>query len=427
VETFLIEVVTGQPYLRIWRAVVHEPLQMSNKPSYENNNPPEPSTIVGFEAVRIRFQSADPQERIAALNDTEAHGSLGLQLQIDALSDLDGSVRSRTRNLLRQREETEAKQALQEYVFWNNGERAYGYPGEATLFAGCPVVDFDPEVGITDPVSTSWAIRGNYDMGWPQYQKILESLLTDPGAPRLEALVLGEWVQPYEGKILDTLVEIAPRLPGLKALFVGDMASESCEISWIVQGDYAPILTTFLSLETLRIRGGTGLEISPCRHEKLKSLTIETGGLPGSTIGMLCGLDLPNLQYLELWLGSKYYGGDSTLADLEPILSGRAFPKLRYLGLRNAEYTDEIAQALTHAPVIEQLVELDLSMGNLTDEGAIALIDSPAVQNLDVLDLIENYLRDSSCRFEQLPCLVRLDDQRTLEKWEEERHCSVTE
>jgi hypothetical protein len=158
------------------------------------------------------------------------------------------------------------------------------------------------------------------------------------------------------------------------------MASESCEISWIVQGDYAPILATFLSLEALRIRGGTGLEFSPCRHEKLKSLTIETGGLSGSTIGMLCGLDLPNLQYLELWLGSENYGGDSTLADLEPILSGRAFPKLRYLGLRNAEYTADIAHVLTHSPVLEQLVELDLSIGTLTDEGAAPLIDCPAAE-----------------------------------------------
>jgi hypothetical protein len=400
---------------------------MSNKPSNENNNPPEPFTVVGLEEIRTLFQSADPQERIAALQAAQTHSNLGLQLQIDALSDLDGSVRSKARYLLRFREEAEAGQALHECVFWDNGERAYDYPRETELFAGCPVVDFDPQVGIADPVGTTWAIRGNYDMNWPQYQKILESLLSNPTASRLEALVLGEWVQPYEGKVLDIIVEIAPRLPGLKALFVGDMASESCEISWIIQGDYAPILATFLSLETLRIRGGTGLEFSPCRHEKLKSLTIETGGLSGSTIGMLCGLDLPNLQYLELWLGSEDYGGNSTLTDLEPILSGRAFPKLRYLGLRNAEYTADIAQALVNSPILGQLVELDLSMGTLTGDEAAPLIDCPAVQNLDVLDLSANYLRDSSCRFDQLPCLVRLDDQRTLEKWEKERHCSVTE
>jgi hypothetical protein len=400
---------------------------MSNKPSNENNNPPEPFTVVGLEEIRTLFQSADPQERVAALQAAQTHSNLGLQLQIDALSDLDGSVRSKARYLLRFREEAEAGQALHECVFWDNGERAYDYPRETELFAGCPVVDFDPQVGIADPVGTTWAIRGNYDMNWPQYQKILESLLSNPTASRLEALVLGEWVQPYEGKVLDIIVEIAPRLPGLKALFVGDMASESCEISWIIQGDYAPILATFLSLETLRIRGGTGLEFSPCRHEKLKSLTIETGGLSGSTIGMLCGLDLPNLQYLELWLGSEDYGGNSTLTDLEPILSGRAFPKLRYLGLRNAEYTADIAQALVNSPILGQLVELDLSMGTLTGDEAAPLIDCPAVQNLDVLDLSANYLRDSSCRFDQLPCLVRLDDQRTLEKWEKERHCSVTE
>jgi hypothetical protein len=400
---------------------------MANKPSNENNNQPEPFTVVGFEEIRTRFQSSDPQGRIAALKDAQAHGSLGLQLQIDALSDLDGSVRSRTRNLLRQREETEAEQALNKYVFWNNGERDYSYPRETELFAGRPVVDFDPQLEIADPVGTAWAIRGNYDMDKPQYQQLLEALLSDPGALRLEALVLGEWVQSYEGKILDTLVEIAPRLPELKALFVGDMTSESCEISWIVQGDYAPVLAAFLNLETLCIRGGTGLEFSPCHHEKLKSLTIETGGLSSTAIAMLCGLDLPNLQYLELWLGSKNYGGDSTLADLEPILSGRAFPKLRYLGLRNAEYTDDIDQALVDSSILEQLVELDLSMGTLTDEGAAALIDCPAVQNLDVLNLSANYLRDSSCRFDQLPCLVRLDDQRTLEEWEEERHCSVEE
>jgi hypothetical protein len=400
---------------------------MANNPSNENSNQPEPSTVVGFEEVCTQYQSADPQERIAALNNAETHGSLGLQLQIDALSDQDRFVRCRARHLLRYRSEPEAQQALDEYVFWNNGERDYGYPGETVIFAECIVEDFDPQEGITEPTSVAWAIRGDRDMEESQYQQLLESLLSDPSASKLEALVLGEWIEPYDKSILDTLVEIAPRLPKLKALFVGDMTAGSSDISAIVQGDYAPVLAAFSNLETLCIRGGTGLAFSPCRHEKLKSLTIETGGLSGSTIAMLCSLDLPNLQYLELWLGSKNYGGDSTLADLEPILSGKAFPKLRYLGLRNAEYTDDIAQALAHSPILEELVELDLSMGTLTDKGATALIDCPAAQSLDILDLSANYLLNSSCRFEQLPCWIRLNNQQSLEKWGEDRHCSVDE
>jgi hypothetical protein len=79
--------------------------------------------------------------------------------------------------------------------------------------------------------------------------------------------------------------------------------------------------------------------------------------------------------------------------------------------------------ALATAPIVEQLVELDLSMGNLSAAGAVALLKSPVVQALDVLDLSATYLRGSSLPIDQLPCLVRLDELRSAMDEDEDEYC----
>ena len=128
------------------------------------------------------------------------------------------------------------------------------------------------------------------------------------------------------------------------------------------------------------------------KHDKLKAIRIESGGLPREAINGLCDLDLPALEYLELWMGTPEYGGTSTIDDLLPIISGEAFPNLKYLGLRNAEYTDKIAIELVTSPLINRLVELDLSLGTLGIEGGKALSNCFAVNELDTLNISNNYL-----------------------------------
>lgn len=50
-------------------------------------------------------------------------------------------------------------------------------------------------------------------------------------------------------------VEHAERFAHLESLFVGDMESEECEISWIKQGDYSRLYAALPNLKKLTIKG----------------------------------------------------------------------------------------------------------------------------------------------------------------------------
>lgn len=147
-------------------------------------------------------------------------------------------------------------------------------------------------------------------------------------------------------------------------------------------------------LERLRVRGADGLSLRPVHHDNLVELAFETGGLPAEVVRAVGGCDLPRLEHLELWLGTPDYGGDAGVGDLTEILAGVRFPRLRYLGLRNAEIADQVAAALATAPVVARLEVLDLSMGVLTDQGATALLTGQPLAHLRRLDLHHHYLSD---------------------------------
>lgn len=167
----------------------------------------------------------------------------------------------------------------------------------------------------------------------------------------------------------------------------------------------------------------------PLKHDNLKALTIESGGLSREIITQFCQLELPALEYLELWTGKDEYGGTSSIQDLMPIISGK-FPKLKYLGLRNSEYADEIAFALVDSPITKNLIELDLSMGILIDRGAEALLNCSAIHQLDTLDIRDNYLTDEIVqRFNQLDIEVLNDNQDYVDEDDEDdqRYCTVGE
>lgn len=53
-------------------------------------------------------------------------------------------------------------------------------------------------------------------------------------------------------------VEHAERFAHLESLFVGDMESEECEISWIQQGDYSRLYAALPNLKKLTIKGTQG-------------------------------------------------------------------------------------------------------------------------------------------------------------------------
>ncbi|WP_063729112.1 STM4015 family protein [Streptomyces sp. RTd22] len=278
------------------------------------------------------------------------------------------------------------------------------YAEHLTELHGLPVEDFplpdedDPQL----PEAGTVAWRISYDPYSEEsgeiFEERFERFLTTVDSCRVRALIIGQWGETYDkdaGVIVDLLVAAKDRLTSLEAVFIGDLETEEAEISWIEQADLTPVLDAYPGLRELGARGNAGLRLSAVKHQNLRRLRFETGGLGGHVVRGVAESDLPALEYLEMWFGVEAYGGSATVSDLAPLLSGGRFPALRHLGLQNSEIQDEIAAAVASAPVVAQLASLDLSMGVLTDEGAAALLDGQPLTHLKRLDLDHNYFSES--------------------------------
>jgi hypothetical protein len=261
---------------------------------------------------------------------------------------------------------------------------------------------------------------------------------------RVRALILGAGAYGSEddgddpAETADRLVAAADRLTGLEALYLADLNFEEAELSWIVQGDVTPVLTAYPRLREFGVRGsgsgfggGQGLRLTPLRHEHLRVLRLENGGLPGEVARAVAASDLPALRRLDLWLGAEYYGCTTTLADLAPVLDGDRLPALRHLGLRNSEMQDEIAAALAGAPVVARLASLHLGLGTLSDTGAAALLAGQPLTHLEELDLRHHFLSEPMMRRlrEALePYGVKVDlDEREQTGQDEDRYVAAGE
>ncbi|WP_375510735.1 STM4015 family protein [uncultured Nostoc sp.] len=399
-------------------------------------SPPPVDGVVlgGIEGVKRCLSNPVTQVRVAALSEALKYGDTGLDVLIQGLQDKSRLVQRFAYRLLRQKVEPQVKQALQTYKPWYLEERFNEYPMNASLFANRQVVDFDPNVGIAEPVNNAYALRcGHYE-----YEQNLPSqlsrLLEEPNSDKLEALVFGLWVEAYEidsSIIVQALVDAKQRLTNLKAVFIGDIDSHDCEISWIRQSNISPILQAYPKLEILQVRGGDGLQFSPpIRHNNLKALIIETGGLSRDTVTQIFQMNLPALEHLELWFGSDNYGGDCWVEDLNQVLFEERFPKLNYLGLRNSQFTDEIVSVLVGYPIIDSICVLDLSMGTLSDAGAKELLNCSAINNLDILNISESFLSQEMIeKFSKLDVRVLANNQKEEDddSYIHSRYCSVSE
>lgn len=264
------------------------------------------------------------------------------------------------------------------------------------IFVGKKVADYVREKGPVRGGKTIYRFRSDWEND--ELKPNLEHFLASEGSLEATGIVIGNWGGGDSDRspdfVVDLLVSHKERLPNLTAIFLGDIVSEENEMSWIHQTDLSVLLEAFPNLQLLRTRGGESLEIKQPRHEKLRALAIETGGLSVDVVRSVCTSEFPNLEHLELWLGTDEYGGTSTVQDLQPILSGKLFPKLKYLGLRNCEYADDIAAVIVNSPIIERLETLDLSLGVLTDEGARALLSLPTEGALKKVSIHYNYATD---------------------------------
>ncbi|WP_431772901.1 STM4015 family protein [Streptomyces cucumeris] len=262
---------------------------------------------------------------------------------------------------------------------------------------GLPAFDFPSEEErgtLPEPDSVAWRFCANpYHDEDEDYGPLFQRFLDTVDVSRVRAVITSVWGEYGDDSrsVIDPLIAAKDRFTSLEALFIGDIEPDEQEISWIEQSDVSRLLGAFPDLVELGVRGGNGLEFAPVTHERLRRLRFETGGLPGAVVRGVGGSTLPALEHLEMWLGIDEYGGDATVADVAPLLTGGRFPALRHLGLQNSEIQDEIAAAVAAAPVVAQLTSLDLSMGILTDTGGQALLEGQPLTHLSRLDLDHNF------------------------------------
>ncbi len=259
--------------------------------------------------------------------------------------------------------------------------------------------------------------------------QLIEELAAKPESKDLVSLIIGDWGGSYENDsstVVEALVQSKDAFPNLRKLFIGDMDSEECEVSWIMQSDVTPLFIAFPDLTSLTIQGSTDLSLEPARHEKLEELVIICGGLGKSVLDSIAQAHFPRLQKLELYLGVDNYGFDGSLEDVLQVAQPGLFPKLTYLGLKDSEIQDEIAAALADAPILDQLHTLDLSMGTLTDAGAEALLNSERVKRLRHLDLSHHFMSEKMIkRWKQSGLSVDISDAQDED--DEYRYPALTE
>lgn len=270
-----------------------------------------------------------------------------------------------------------------------------------TEFGGYAVQQWNPGDPLPDPQGTICRISVEWD-DEQQWVEKFRAFLDQPGAKDIRGFVVGWWSTEASEEdstdvleatnVLEALVAARGELTELHVLFFGDITSEENEVSWIQNTDLSPLLSAYPKLTHFGVRGGNGLSMGQLESGTLSTLIVQAGGLDASVIREVMSAKLPNLEHLELYLGTDGYGATTQLDDLTPILDGTLFPKLKYLGIKNSDLQDQIAQLLADAPVLEGLHTLDLSMGVLTDEGAQALLTSERVKTLKRLNVQHHFL-----------------------------------
>ncbi len=301
-------------------------------------------------------------------------------------------------------------------------------------FGGLEVIAWNPGDPLGDTSTQAYRISLDWDEsdGGMRWSDKLYDLLDMPGAETIQGLIVGAWEHAPTGdgtsaEPVAALVEASDKLSNVRVLFVGDMTYEESEISWIRQSDLSALFAAFGKLEHFGARGGTELGLQGLHHDKLKTLVVQTGGLSAVVVNQIGRANLPQLEHLEIWFGSNGYGADATVDDIKPIVEVGKFPKLKYLGLRNSEFANEIAKYIADAPIMDQISVLDLSLGVLADEGADALLNSSRIKKLQKLDLHHHYLSSEvMAKFENLGIEVNLDEQLEADEYDDEVYRSVS-
>lgn len=246
-------------------------------------------------------------------------------------------------------------------------------------------------------------------------ETMVKEILADPDLPELNELIIGNWGSGWGNdcqKILDDIVENKEHFSEIEHLFIGDMESEECEISWIIQGNYEDIWSAMPQLKELTIQGSDKLKLGTIEHKNLEALTIICGGISKNVLKSIQEAKLPNLKKLLLYIGVEDYGFNGDKDTIAELLEKSNFPKLEYLGLVDSEIQNEITEVALQSKYIGQIKTLDLSCGTLTDKGGELLLRAiPNYPNIKLLDLSYNYLSEKMAKqLKALPLEVDVSD-----------------
>ncbi|ALF54106.1 hypothetical protein ACX27_16675 [Nostoc piscinale CENA21] len=371
----------------------------------------------GIEGVKNRLNSEDYEVIFAALEDALQYGDPGVDLIIEALYDSSEAIHDCAVYLLG-KAGIKGKQALLDYdpwlvftIFKNWGDRYY-------------------EDRIYDPIGRAYCVQST---------DRLSRLLKDSKAKDIEAIKCEVYYRNPEIKtafkdFTDILVNACELLTNLKALLIGDycdLINIKYQESNINVCSIHPLLKAYHNLELLHIRGcmvkedilkpelkivqvrnhqnNSNIPIKSLKHESLKTLIVDADGISDANLAKVCNLDLPSLEYFELWLNRSNLS-KINIDSLAPILSGESFPNLAYLAIRQCGNLSEVAQAIVNSPIMENLKILELTDGNLSN-GDI-LLNSPAVNRLHTLNVSGNRLhKDIIEQLSELKCRLIADSQ----------------
>lgn len=219
---------------------------------------------------------------------------------------------------------------------------------------------------------------------------LLDRLLTHDSARFVRELIAGPFPGPRKPryqKLIDTIARLAP--PTLRSLRMGQ-PPRNVGANQIL-GD-ASALLGIADLQELSIQG-LGSVLHPAAPARLTRLELIVGDLHLGGAHDLAAAPWPELEQLELWVGTPEHGAMTTTDDLLACLTRDVFPKLRTLIVRVCPFGAELCQRITELDVLPQLRQLALTHSPIDDRAASHLArHGEHLRHLEWLDLRDNFL-----------------------------------
>jgi hypothetical protein len=402
------------------------------------NSPPTNAAILGgLAGIKQRLASESISERLSALNDAVQYGEHAIDLVLVALRHRAKEVRSLAETLLRDRLGDAGQRAflddvniIRYFTMIENWKQKIYFNSNSE------------ENRISDPKYTAYEIEINIGRwiygGNPE--RALELMNRDPRISELQALIFKirdcdynffDDKRKFESFRIafDTLNSIHSSIENLKLLKLCEDKEDwnrddddereydydegtysgpkyKYKNPHVYPVDLRPLLKLFPNLEYLSINGNfhnffssNNQELNDFRSDrasgsKLKTLIIDDENV-NRTIYSLYPTDFPELEYFEIWFNDDE-NIVPTVKAIGSILSGKAAPKLKYLGLLNCQMADDLVKVLMQTPIIENLAVLDLRMGAMTDIGFRHILDCQKLGNLKFLYVSQNCISSNA-------------------------------